>query len=291
VFKVITFETESRKAMLTLNNGYKIEANGITIAYDDSGITGTQTVPMIFIHGFPFNRESWKHQYNFFRNTHRVITYDIRGFGDSGNNHEKPSIQLFADDLIALMDDLKIEKAIICGLSMGGYIVLEAIEKYPERFEAIILCDTQCIADSIEAADKRHFAIQQIEAGGIAEFASAYVKKIFSNDTQLHNKELVEKTRHQIISTSPSILTWTQKALLKRRDTSFTLENIKVPALIICGADDTVTPVAQSQYLAKNISNSSFNTIEKAGHLSNLEKPEEFNKLVNKFISGLPSHE
>lgn len=273
--------------MLTLTEERKITVNNVTVSYNDSGLTGTETTPLLFIHGFPFNKSSWDHQFNFFKQTNRVITYDTRGFGDSGNNNEKPSIDLFADDLIGLLNGLKIDKAIVCGLSMGGYILLNAAERFPERLEAVILCDTQCGADSIEAADKRHFAIQQIEAGGIHEFASAYVKKVFTADTQLHHKDLVEKLKNQIVSVSPKILTATLNALLKRKETCTILNRITIPTLILCGEEDTVTPPSQSEYLHKSIPRSEFVTLEKAGHLSNLEQPEAFNKELAKFISEL----
>jgi 3-oxoadipate enol-lactonase len=122
-----------------------VDINGITICYDDFG---KGLLPIIFIHGFPFDKSSWQPQLDFLRQTHRVIAYDIRGFGNSTSGKEKESIRLFADDLIQFMDALEIDKAIVCGLSMGGYILLNAAFRYPERFEAIVLSDTQCIADS-----------------------------------------------------------------------------------------------------------------------------------------------
>jgi 3-oxoadipate enol-lactonase len=273
--------------MLTLSYERKITAGGVTISYNDSGLTGTETTPLIFIHGFPFDKSCWEHQFNYFKQTNRVITYDVRGFGDSGNNSEKPNIDLFADDLINLMDALKIEKAIVCGISMGGYILLNAIGRYPERFEAVILCNTQCSSDSIEAADKRHFAIQQIEAGGIHEFASGTVKKMFSADTQAHQKELAERLKNQVLSISPKILISTLNALLKRKDACSSLNRITVPTLILCGEEDSVISPSQSQFLHRNIPGSTFIKLEKAGHLSNLDQPEVFNKHVLKFISGL----
>src|SRR5688500_7805331 len=94
-------------------NEKKINVNGIDVSYLDSGISGKENTPLIFIHGFPFNKSSWEKQFDFFKHLGRVITYDIRGFGQSSVNSEKPSMSVFADDLIALMDALKIEKAIV----------------------------------------------------------------------------------------------------------------------------------------------------------------------------------
>src|SRR5688572_16597599 len=102
-------------------NNLKIEVNGTTICYDDFG---TGTVPIIFLHGFPFNKSSWQPQMEFLKNTYRVIAYDIRGFGESTSGEDLKGMSLFADDLMKFMEALKIEKAIVCGLSMGGFILL-----------------------------------------------------------------------------------------------------------------------------------------------------------------------
>jgi 3-oxoadipate enol-lactonase len=279
------FCSSSANTMLTATKDHKIEVNGFTVGYDDTGITGSQTIPILFIHGFPFNRGTWKDQLHYFKNDNRVIAYDIRGFGDSENGSEKASMDVFADDLIGLMDALKIDQAIVCGVSMGGYILLNALERFPERISAAILCNTQSGADSIEAQDKRHLSIQKIEAGGVIDFANATIKKVLTNHTLTHQRDLVEKIKQQIVSTSPKILTGTIKALLHRRDMSASLKSIKVPTLIISGADDALIPPSQSEHLFKNIPDSIFYSIDKAGHLCNVDQPKEFNKQIEKFIA------
>src|SRR4051812_26378965 len=122
--------------MELLEKELSININGITISYTDSG---NSSIPLIFIHGFPFDKSTWEPQITALKNTTRVIAYDIRGFGNSTSDNEPASIDLFANDLIAFMDALKISKAIVCGLSMGGYILMNAIGRSPERFEAVIL--------------------------------------------------------------------------------------------------------------------------------------------------------
>ena len=153
-----------------------VESNTVSTCYDD---LGEGAIPVIFIHGFPFDKSSWQPQMEFLQKTDRVIAYDIRGFGKSTRGEEKASIQLFADDLIRFMDALNIKVSIICGLSFGGYIAMNAICRYPNRFKAIILCDTQCIADSDEVKEQRLENILHISAHGTAEFSDGYVKKIF----------------------------------------------------------------------------------------------------------------
>lgn len=270
--------------MQKTGNDIDINLNGITVCYDD---IGTGMIPIIFIHGFPFDKSSWQPQIEFLKKTQRVIAYDIRGFGKSTAGSVKTTISLFADDLIKLMDALQINKAVVCGLSMGGYILLNAVTHYPERFAAIILSDTQCIADSDEAKKKRYKTIDQIEAGGLNDFAEAFIKNIFCQESLKNNTELIQKIKNIIISTLPETITGTLSALAQRPEMCSSLNEISIPALILCGKEDIVTPLAQAESLHSSIPNSELYCIDKAGHMSNLEQPDRFNLHLAVFISGL----
>ena len=260
-----------------------VTVNGVTICYDDFGIGDTS---MIFVHGFPFDKSSWKPQMDFFKNTHRVISFDHRGFGQSTTAEENVSINLLADDLVKLMDILSINKAILCGLSMGGYVVLNAVSRYPERIEALILSDTQCIADTQEVKEKRNKIIQLIESGGLQVFVDEFVNSIFSKQTLNTNHDLINSIKKAIQSTKEQTIISTLRALSARWETCSSLKEINIPTLILCGKEDKITTPAQSEFLQQNIKNSLLHIITNAGHLSNLEQPEEFNKQMSDFISG-----
>jgi 3-oxoadipate enol-lactonase len=264
----------------------KIKTNGISICYDDFG---KGKVPIIFIHGFPFDKSSWLPQINFFKQTRRVIAIDIRGFGLSTTNSEKESIDLLAYDLIAFMDSLEISKAVICGLSMGGYIALNAIQNYADRFEALILCDTQCIADSDEAKEKRDETITSIRTNGLDAFIEQTIENIFCVKTLDSDKDLVEKVRHIMRSTPVSSIIAGLTALKERADMTFALNQITVPTLILCGNEDTVTPLAQSDFMFSKIKGAKIFSIYDAGHLSNMEQSAVFNQLLSDFMIGLES--
>jgi 3-oxoadipate enol-lactonase len=270
--------------MQTTGNEINIRVNGITMCYDD---LGKGITPVIFIHGFPFDKSSWKPQVDFLKETSRVIAYDIRGFGKSMAGEEKASIALFADDLILFMDALQINKAIVCGLSMGGYILLNAVNRYPDRFEALILSDTQCNDDSAEAKEKRYQTIKQIEEGGKTEFAASFVQNVFCQESIINKTELVEKIKKIILSTSEETIKGALHSLAQRWETCSSLNKITVPTLILCGSEDKLTPLKKSEFLFHNIPGSILHKIEKAGHLSNLEQPDEFNKHLNSFIFSL----
>jgi 3-oxoadipate enol-lactonase len=269
--------------MQSSNNKLKL-INNIIVSFSD---TGTDKVPVIFIHGFPFDKSSWQPQIDFLGKTNRVIAYDIRGFGKSTAGHDKISIRLFANDLIKFMDALAIEKAIVCGLSMGGYILLNAVHQHPERFKAIILSDTQCIADSAEAKDKRMQTVTKIKTDGLQEFADGFVKNIFCQESKDTKKELVESIKDIILNTPSQIITDTLMALAERTETCSALQQITSPVLLLCGSEDKVTPVEQAEFMHRNISNSSLEIISNAGHMANMEQPELFNKHIIEFIANL----
>jgi len=261
-----------------------ITVNGTKICYDDFG-TGLE--PIIFLHGFPFDKSAWKPQIDFLKNTYRVIAIDIRGFGKSNAGNEKMSITLFADDLIKFMDALEIKSAVVCGLSMGGFILLNAVNRFPERFSALIFADTQCIADTQEVKDGRAKTIAQIEKEGTEKFTENFLQAVFHPDTFKNEKALVENIKGIIKNNSPEIIISGLQALASRDETCTSLSKISVTTLVLCGKQDTVTPATQSEYLNKNIKDSFIHLIDNAGHLSNLEKGDEFNHYLSYFIHDM----
>jgi pimeloyl-ACP methyl ester carboxylesterase len=266
-----------------MKKSLSININDCTISYSDSG---KGIIPVIFIHGFPFDKSSWKPQYEFLQLKYRVIAYDIRGFGKSTSGKERKSINQFADDLVNFMNGLKIDKAIVCGLSMGGYILLNAVIRYPERFTTLILCDTQCNADTPEGREKRKQTIAKINSTGISEFAETFINNIFCRSTLNYNKVLVNSIKNIILSTSTETITETLSALAERSETCSLLHTISIPTLIMCGREDSITPPGLSELLQSKIANSTLHIIENAGHMSNLEQPEKFNKYLDSFLSG-----
>jgi 3-oxoadipate enol-lactonase len=254
------------------------------ISYFDEG-QGEKTI--IFIHGFPFNKSMWENQLLFLRDRFRVIAYDVRGHGNTSDNSKEFSISQFAFDLFAFLDQLKIEKVIVCGLSMGGYIALHAIDLYPERIEAWILSDTQCAADTDEARDKRIRTIDFIQRTGLEQYAKESVKSLFAPASLENNKMKVEFIRNTILNTKAENICKTLMALANRNAKCSILHTIKVPTLILVGAEDKVTPLTAASKMHELIQGSLKYVIPQAGHLSNLENPDEFNDQLRQFLNKL----
>lgn len=261
-----------------------ISVSNFHMSYDEMG---EGSIPVIFLHGFPFDKTMWAEQLEFLKSSFRVIAVDIRGFGQSVDEESELSIEMFADDLIALMDASYIEKAVVCGLSMGGFITLNAHQRFPERFEALILCDTQCIADTPEVKEKRLDTILDIEAEGVEKFNEKFIQNVFHKDSLKSKKDLVENLSKVVYANSPQIIRQGLLALAGRTETCSTLASVKVPTLIICGREDAVTPLSESEKMHKSIKGSILKVIDKAGHVSNLEQPKEFNQYLEEFLGTL----
>lgn len=260
----------------------QIKVNGVKLSYTEAG-TGQ---PVLFIHGFPFNKSSWEAQMDDLEKDYRVIAFDQRGFGNSEAGDAEASIDLYASDLLQLIGELKLGKVIACGLSMGGYVLMNAVGREPEKFAGIILCDTQCIADSEEGRRKRTETIKKIESDGLQVFAENYVNNMFTRSTLEKKSPAVEHTKKMITSQKQSVVTGGLRALAARHETCNALKNVKVPAMIICGKEDPVTPVSQSELLNNALTGSRLKVIENASHLSNVEQPEAFNRALRDFLSS-----
>ncbi len=269
-------ETKGCNLMINLNN--------FDLSYDD---IGEGSVPIIFLHGYPFDKSMWENQIEYLKASNRLLACDIRGFGKSKDEKSSLSIDLFGDDLIAFMDKLAINKAIICGLSMGGFIALNAQKKSPDRFESLILCDTQCIADTDEVKEERRKIIEEIKVDGVKKFNEGFIKSVFNQDSLTEKKELVEELRTVVFANSEHIIIEGLKVLAERSETCSTLSDISVTTLIICGRQDEVTPLSESEFMHKNIKGSTLKIIENAGHVSNLEHPKEFNQHLQDFLDTL----
>jgi pimeloyl-ACP methyl ester carboxylesterase len=168
---------------------------------------------------------------------------------------------------------------------MGGYIALNAMKRFPSRFEALILCDTQCIADTNDVKTKRYKTIEDINEYGTTLFNEGFIKNVFHEDTVINKPEVVKQLRSVVFSNSQHIISQGLTALAERSETCSILDKITIPTLIICGREDVVTPLDESKYLNTHIKGSVLHVISNTGHVSNLEEPIKFNKLMRDFLN------
>ncbi|HTP12398.1 MAG TPA: alpha/beta fold hydrolase [Bacteroidota bacterium] len=264
----------------------RIKINGWSMNYVERGAPGA--TPIIFIHGFPFSHDMWEPQMRALPNQFRAIAYDLRGHGQSDVGDGQYNIEFFVDDLVGLMDHLVVERATVCGLSIGGYIALRALERHPDRFHGLVLCDTKSSPDSDEGRIKRAASLRSVKMNGVSPFADEFVKTVFAPATFSAHPEIVEAIRSVIKGTSPLAVGGTLLALAARTDTTASLANIRVPTLILCGEQDLLTPPKESESMHAKIAGSTYRLIPSAAHLSNLENPAVFNDALIAFLKSLP---
>ena len=242
---------------------------------------------IIFLHGFPYDHTMWKAQIDELSEKYFCVTYDIRGLGESSVGDGQHTMEYFVDDLETIINELKLDKPILCGLSMGGYISFRALERMEEKFSAVILCDTRSEADNNEGKLKRAAAIKRINIEGLAPFAKDFITNCFGDNYKQHNKEEFEKRIAKSSGFNPVGVKGSLLAMLGRNNTTEYLSKIKIPALVICGENDALTPTSVMKAMAEKINGAKFVVIKNSGHMSPIENPEEVNKVLRDFLNKL----
>jgi len=263
----------------------KVRINGIAINYAERGLP--QGTPLVMIHGFPFNHSMWDAQMMALPQDVRAVTFDLRGHGESDVGDGQYSIEFFVDDMIGLLDHLGIRAAALCGLSMGGYIALRAVERHPDRVRALVLCDTRSEPDTNEGRVKRAATVLAVKQNGVKPFARQFVPTVLAQTTLERHPDVAERVRLMIEGNSPLGICGALLAMAARTDTTPSLSAIKIPTLIIVGEHDQLTPPASARALHERIPGSAFVTVPEAAHLSNLENPSFFNEHLVKFLRTL----
>jgi 3-oxoadipate enol-lactonase len=254
--------------------------NDIQMAYTDMG-TGD---PVVLIHGYPFNRSLWGEQVAALSESYRVIAPDLRGFGETESSAGPATMNQMAQDVAHLLDHLEIERAVIGGLSMGGYVALAFYKQFPARVRALVLADTRAQADSEEAKQTRAQQAERALSEGMAGIADAMLPKLLTPETVSKRPEIVKRVRDMMLKTKPEGAASALLGMAQRDDQTQLLLSISAPALILVGAEDAITPVADSEQMQQVIADSRLVVIENAGHVSNLERTEQFNEALLDFL-------
>ena len=192
-----------------------------------------------------------------------------------------------ARDIATLMDELKIDRAVICGLSMGGYVAFDFNHLFPMRVHALVLAGTRAPADNEQEKQARFKQVDQMLNAGMEGIAEAALPKLLSPRTLAEKPEVVAGVREMIVRANPQSAAAAQRGMAARRDYCGDLSDIHVPTLVIVGRDDPIRPVADSEFMHEHISNSRLEIMEGAAHLTNMEQPQAFNQALLNFIKEM----
>jgi 3-oxoadipate enol-lactonase len=257
---------------------------GIQLAYDDLG----QGQPLVFIHGHPFNRSMWDLQVDFFRTNFRLILPDLRGYGDSDISFPRVMLDEMALDIIHLLDELGIDKAIFVGLSMGGQIALDLYRLFPRRCTALVIVDSDARGETPESAARRLELAETILADGMIKHTDETIHKYIAK-ASLNDPAVYQPLYKMMSTTKPEGAAAAHRGRADRRDHLHLLSSITIPALIIVGSEDFFTPLPVARLMSDNIPGAEVVCIEGAGHLPNMEAPAAFNAALDAFLrSNIP---
>jgi pimeloyl-ACP methyl ester carboxylesterase len=260
-----------------------IEANGITIAYDDQG--GDGGTPLVLIHGHPFDRSMWAPQVGeFSRSGPRVIAPDLRGYGQSTVVGAKTPMATFARDIVALLDHLDLGEVILGGLSMGGQIVMEFYRLFPQRIRGLVLADTFAQAETAEGKRARNDLADRLLREGMRGYADEVLPKMVAPYNIAAFPAVAEHVRNMMYNAPPEGAAAALRGRAERLDYTDLLAQIRVPTLVVVGRDDEFTPVVDAEFMRQRIPNATLTIIDNAAHLPNLERPKEFNEVLYRFL-------
>jgi len=262
--------------------------NGFQMAYSASGAGH----PILFVHGYPLNRQIWKPQSDNLADFVYMIAPDLRGHGDSEPVPGPYSMDLLAEDLNALLDVLEIrQKVILCGLSMGGYVALAFWRKYANRLRALILTATRAAPDSPEAQADRDQAAAAVRKGGSELVIAGMLPRLLAPETLRKNPALGEQIGAIMRSTSQAGILGDLAGMRDRLDSRPDLPNIDLPTLVLHGQEDQIVPIQEARDMYAALPNARLHLIPRAGHLLNMEQPALFNAAIRSFITSNVSFE
>lgn len=254
--------------------------NGRSLKYVETGNGGSSDV-LVMVHAFPLGIRMWAPQMDAFDDW-RVVFPALAGFDDS----DPPSdgIDGYARDVLALLTALGIERAVFCGLSMGGYVTFGILREQASRVAGLILADTRSGPDSEEAREGRRRMLDVLVKGGPPAVAEQMVPKLLGATTLESRPELVADVRQMIEAQGRPAIASALRALMSRPDSTPQLGRIQVPTLIVVGEEDTLTPPAESERMQAAVRGARLERMLRAGHMSNLENPDAFNAAVRAFL-------
>jgi len=261
----------------------KASINGISISYRDQG----QGIPVILIHAFPMNQAMWVGQVPALTRICRTITLDLRGFGESDVPPGPYWMSLMASDVRGLMAHLGIDRAVLLGLSMGGYVAMSFYRNFPDAVRGLVLADTRAAADNLQGRERRRASAEKAELYGTESIVDEMVQLLLSQNAIDTRHDVVNRVRAIALENQAQGLAAAQRGMADRSDSTEMLAGADCPALVIVGADDRLSPPEEARGWQERMPNSRLAIIPGAGHLSNIEQPDLFNQVVANFISTL----
>ena len=247
----------------------RVELQGVALEVEDHG----EGVPVVLLHGFPLSSQMWTPVRTAVEQAARLITPDLRGFGASDKPPAGYGMAELADDVVRLADALRIDRFVLGGHSMGGYVALAVAAARPERLAGLLLVDTRAEADAPEGRQRRDAGIARIAAGGAPAFLDEFVAGLAGPASKARSPRLLEELRAIASEAAPAALAGCLAGMRDRPDRSDVLRRLDAPALVIVGQEDSLTPPSSSRAMAAALAKATLVEIPAAGHTPSMERP------------------
>ncbi len=255
--------------------------SGVAMSYRDLG----EGDPLVLLHAFPLNGGMFSPQMKAFSGSRRVVAPDYPGFGRSPRTPAHPDVRYYAEGVRNLLDRLHLERVVLGGVSLGGYVAFQCMRHFPERVSALVLANTRPEPDPQETREARNEMALRVATEGVEVLVDLQMERLLAPDS-LRNDDLVKNVRAMILESSPDGAVAALGAMRERPDSTPLLEEIGVPTLVVGGEEDGISSPEVMGAMAAKIPGARHVTIPKTGHLPNLEDPEGFNAALDEFLKS-----
>jgi pimeloyl-ACP methyl ester carboxylesterase len=243
--------------------------------------------PVVLLHAFPLDSRMWLPQVEALGG-YQALVPDLRGFGAArAMAGERSPVDLMADDVARLLDDRRLDRVVLCGLSMGGYVALAFARRHRGRLGGLVLLDTRHGADSEAARDERLAMADRVEAEGVGFLPEVMLPRLLGETSRRERPEVVRLVTETILDQDPQGIAAAQRGMAARPDSTASLAAIDVPTLVIVGAEDQLSGPAEARAIAAAVRDARLVQVPAAGHLVNLEQPDPVNEALLDFLAPL----
>jgi 3-oxoadipate enol-lactonase len=259
----------------------EVRLDGVRLHYRDVGAGP----PVVLLHGFPLSSEVWSEVASLLAPDFRVVTPDLRGHGASDAPQGSYTMDVLAEDVVALADALGLQRFVLGGHSMGGYVAFRLAARWPERLEGLVLVATRAEADSAEARARRVAAAERIRSQGGRAFVQEFVPNLLSEHTRRARPAVVDRLLALASSVPDHVLAACLEGMMQRPDSRPLLGTLQIPALVVAGELDPVVPVESARAMAEALPTAQLVVIAQAGHVPSVEAPEATAAALRRFLA------
>ena len=243
---------------------------------------------VVLLHAFPCDGRLWRPQADDLAGAGwRVLVPDLPGFGESALLDGEPSLDLVADEVLAMLDDRGVDRCVLAGVSLGGYVAMAVLRRRPDVAAGLVLCDTKATADADPARENRERLARLVlespdDCARILE--QAVLPGLLGDTTRAQRPEVVETVRSWIAAAEADTVAWYQRAMAVRPDSVGVLGSVDAPTLVVWGEEDALASRAEQEIMRAASSDADLVVVQQAGHLANVERPEVVTAAMRRFL-------